>query len=76
MDEIRDISDLRPAPLPTPPAALWVMGVVAVGGIWLLATSNLGTTDSRASTVATASGASSSPVIAGTKRDVAVIMAP
>ncbi len=76
MDEIRDISDLRPAPLPTPPAALWVMGAVAVGGIWLLATSIPGTTTSRLPTATTASGASSSPVIAETKRDVAVIMAP
>lgn len=67
MDELRDIGDLRPAPRPTPPRVLWVMGVVAVGGIWFLATSLPETTGSLTAVNLPANGAASSPRVAAHK---------
>jgi hypothetical protein len=37
MREVREISDLRPAPRTAPVALLWVLALVAAGGVLLLA---------------------------------------
>ena len=36
MNEVKEISDLRPAPRTTPTSLLWTMLVVVIGGVGLL----------------------------------------